>query len=658
MRLHLTRTALTVLGSSALVLPFLGGAALASPGAAGAMTGNVPVPGSAPAWVHSARVTGSPASSARISFNVALPLRHQARAARLAAAVSTPGSPSYGTYLTARQFNASFGPTAAQIGRVESFLKGRGLAIGSVAQGNRWVEASGTVAQVQKAFSTTLRTYSYRGHSLRGASRDLSVPASVQPLIAGFSGISQTIVKPALAPVPDSSVRPAAAMPPVASCSVFWNEHQQVAPLAYGRTSFPTPNCGYSPSQLRTAYGVQAAVKAGNNGRGVTVAIIDAYDSPTILADANAYADLQGEPEFGAGQFIDDSVDPATFNDQAECGGETGWNEEQTLDVESVHGLAPGATVAYVGAQNCDTGIDNALNSVVQNHTASIVSNSYEDFGEQGLGDEVTIEHSIFVQGALEGIGFYFSSGDDGDNVAAGDNEPEANYPSSDPMATGVGGTSLGINQNNSYKFETAWGNDIDPVDFTQTPAAYSLPVPGEFNTGAGGGTSRLFAQPNYQRAAVPKALSEANGATPMRVAPDVATVADPETGYLICFRAPAAGGTCSAAAGDLAQIGGTSLACPVFAAIQALASQGRHSSIGFANPLLYALPSLAFHDVKSANAPTTPLAMMTDSGRTLITMNSDSSLTDTPGYDDSTGRGTPQGLVFLLAERLLQGLI
>jgi subtilase family serine protease len=130
---------------------------------------------------------------------------------------------------------------------------------------------------------------------------------------------------------------------------------QQLPPKSIRRRAFPTPNCGYSPKQLRTAYGVQAAAKLGNNGHGVTVAIIDAYDSPTILADANAYAALQSEPAFGAGQFIDDSVNPSTFNDQAECGGEAGWNTEQTLDVEAVHGLAPGATVAYVGAQNCDT---------------------------------------------------------------------------------------------------------------------------------------------------------------------------------------------------------------------------------------------------------------------------------------------------------------
>jgi subtilase family serine protease len=639
MRPHFIRSTVATLGASALALSFLGGTAMASP------SSSVTVPGSSPTWTHSARITGAPAASSRISFNVALSLRNEAGAEQLAQAVSTPHSPSYGKYVTAKQFNARFAPTAAQIAKVESFLKGQGITVSGVAPGNRWVMASGTVAQVQKTFSTTLKIYSHEGRKLRAATSNLRIPSSLKNLVTGFSGISQTIVKPATAADP---------LPPPASCSVFWDQHEQVGPADAGRTSFPTPNCGYSPKQLRTAYGVQGAVKLGDTGHGVTVAIIDAYDSPTILADANAYAALQGEPAFSTGQFIDDSVNPSTFNDQAECGGEAGWNTEQTLDVEAVHGLAPGATVAYVGAQNCDTGIDTALNFVVQNHTASIVSNSYGEFGEQGLGDEVAIEHAIFVQGAAEGIGFYFSSGDDGDNVAAGDTMAEPDYPASDTEVTGVGGTSLGINSNSSYKFETAWGDDIDSVNTATSPSTYVSPPPGSFLFGAGGGTSRLFTQPAYQRGTVPKSLSEANGSTPMRVVPDVAAVADPETGYLICENAPAAGGICSAAAGDEEQIGGTSLACPVFAAITALASQGRHRAIGFADPLIYALTPGALHDVNPANAPNNPMLMMTDSGRTLITMDMDSSLTATRGYDDTTGRGTPNGLIFLAEEHLL----
>jgi subtilase family serine protease len=665
MRSPFTRAAVATLGAAALALPFLGGVALASPGPAAA--GPAVVPGSAPAWARSAHPVGAPALSQRISFQVALQLRDAAGAAQLAQAVSTPSSSQYGKYLTPAQFNARFAPTAAQTAKIESYLKSQHITITGAARGNRWVTASATVGQIQQAFRTRIKLYSHQGHKVRAASGDLSVPRSLKPLIAGFAGISQVIARPTLAhPVTskpggrqwNTRTAPDAGRdstpPPAAQCSVYWNEFQQTAPLAYGRTSFPTPNCGYSPRQLRTAYGVQALNSAGLTGRGVTVAIVDAYDSPTILADANAYSVLQNEPQFGPGQFTDNSVDPGTFNDQGECDGEAGWNEEQTLDVEAVHGVAPGASVEYYGAQNCADGIDTALNQVVQDDTAQIVSNSYGDEGEGGLGNEVAIEHSIFLQGAAEGIGFYFSTGDDGDNTPIGDPIEEADYPATDTLVTAVGGTSLGINSNNSYKFETSWGNDIDPVNFTPTPAVYSLPLPGEFGGGGGGGASRLFAQPAYQRGTVPKALSEMHGGTPMRVVPDVADVGDPETGYLICIDAASTGGTCQ---GDsLVQIGGTSLACPVFAAIQSVASQGRRFPIGFANPSLYLLPRTAFHDVQSANAPNHPLAMMTDSGHTLITMDHDTSLTDTPGFDDTTGLGTPNGVIYVGAEHVLGG--
>jgi subtilase family serine protease len=657
MRSHFPRAAAATLGAAALALPFLGGAALASPGAAAA--GPAVVPGSAPVWARSARPAGAPPLSQRISFQVALALRDAAGATRLAQAVSTPSSAQYGKYLTPAQFNARFAPAPAQIAQIESYLKSEHITVTGAVRGNRWVTASATVGQIQKVFKTTIKIYSHQGHKVRAASGDLSVPRSLKPLIAGFAGISQVINRPATAvPVRGAASKhtagPGSSPPPASQCSVYWGEFQQSAPLAYGRTQFPTPNCGYSPRQLRSAYGVQTLSSAGLTGRGVTVAIIDAYDSPTIAADVNAYSVLQGEPQLRPGQFADLSVDPATFDDQTDCGGEEGWNVEQTLDVEAVHGVAPGANVEYYGAQNCEDGIDTALNQVVQDDTAQIVSNSYGNAGEQGLGNEVTIEHSIFLQGALEGIGFYFSTGDDGDNTPSGDPIEEADYPATDTLATAVGGTSLGINPNSSYKFEVSWGNDIDPVDFTQTPAAYSLPLPGSFGGGAGGGASRLFAQPLYQRGAVPRALSEMHNGTPMRVVPDVAAVADPETGYLICINAASTGGQCQGS--SLGQIGGTSLACPVFAAVQALASQGRHFPVGFANPSLYSLPRAAYHDVQSANAPNHPLAMMTESGHTLITMDHDTSLTDTRGYDDTTGLGTPNGGIYVLAEHLLGG--
>src|SRR5205807_317944 len=106
---------------------------------------------------------------------------------------------------------------------------------------------------------------------------------------------------------------------------------------------------------------------------------------------------------------------------------------------------------------------------------------------------------------------------------------------------------------------------------------------PGEFTSGAGGGTSKLFAQPFYQRNVVPDALSKANGATAMRVDPDIAAIADPNTGFLVGQTQQFPD---SSVKFSEYRIGGTSLACPVVAGIQALAQQAQHGvPIGFANP-------------------------------------------------------------------------
>jgi subtilase family serine protease len=624
------RRALTLFAAAILPAAFIAGIYPAIGANAQPPPLRVRIAGSSPTWVAHAHAVGRTPASQRISFNVALALRHKSAARRLAGAVSNPKSKSYGHYLTARQFNKQFAPTASQVAKVKRFLRGQGLRVTGTAEGNRWISASGTAATIERAFSTSLMRSHYHGRTLRAAARPLSMPATLHGLVMTVLGVSQTA----------SVRRPGDTAPPKATCSTFWNQHEQTGPPAYGRTSFPTPNCGYTAKQLRTAYRMQAPVRHNDSGNGVTVAIIDAYASPTIVADANSLAASQGEPQFKPGQYTETTFPP--FGLQDECGGEAGWNTEESLDVEAVHALAPGANIHYIGASDCDTGIDTAVNYVIQNHVADIVSNSYGFVGEDGLGGEVALEDSMYVQAATEGIGFYFSSGDEGDNaVAGGTPHPEPDFPASDPWVTGVGGTSLAVKASGAYDFETAWGDYLDSVNFSTSPSSYSKPLPGEFWAGGGGGVSRLFGQPNYQRLDVPTSLAELNGSTPMRVVPDVAAVADPETGFLIRFD------------GTDYQYGGTSLACPVFAGIQALVSQGRRHPLGFANPSLYliGLAQGMFHDVK---APRSTLALMTTSGGTLVTLAKDTSLTSTRGYDDTTGLGTPNGLAYLLAERLL----
>ena len=258
--------------------------------------------------------------------------------------------------------------------------------------------------------------------------------------------------------------------------------------------------------------------------------------------------------------------------------------------MEAVHAMAPGANILYVGAQNCEEGLDNAINWIIQ--TRTVGEHRQRLVGRHRRGRPSTpstqLEKNLFTQAVAEGIGFYFSSGDDGDKATCPFNDysiPQPDYPSSDANVTAVGGTSLAISSTKGYLWETSWGSHVRRGG-TSTPRRRSTRTafPGDFWGGAGGGASLLTPQPSYQIGIVPDSLSTLHGSTKMRVVPDVSALADPFTGYAV-------GQTVGGVFGIDAW-GGTSLACPLFAAVQALAQQGRTVAIGFANPLLYSIPA------------------------------------------------------------------
>jgi subtilase family serine protease len=610
----------------AVAVPFVANAASAEPGG-----GRVAEPGTVPAFAGQTAATSNVSGGQQVNFRVALKLRDAGHAEQLVQSLSDPASASYTKYLTPEQFNARFAPSDAAVTRVRNFLKSAGITVTGVADGNRWVAATASADKVNAAFATSLKTYRWQGHTLKAPAKALSVPASIAGDVLAVSGLTDTIAQPNLRhpsdPAPDAT--PAAPPTSTSPCSTYWNQYQQAMPAAYGRTSFPTYLCGYTPKQLRSAYGLTQNVAGGQNGRGVTVAIIDAYNSPTMLADANAYADAVGEPRFAPGQYTETVFGPQTMQDV--CGN---WATEESLDVESVHGMAPGAKVHYFGAADCDTGIDDAANYIVQHHSADIVSNSYGWNTEELPADELALEHSIYLQAVLEGIGFYFSSGDDGDDAAVdGVDAPEPSYASSDPLVTAVGGTSLAVDKHGKYQFETGWGDLRDFVDYSGDQGVYTDPLPGPFYAGAGGGVSTLFDQPFYQRFAVPRSLATSRGGSARRTVPDLAAVADPYTGF-------AYGQTVNGVF-TLSSVGGTSLACPLIAGMQADASTHRHRAIGFANPLIYAIGGLAFRDVTPTR---TPVAVARRGGTALVTFDRDTSLVTARGYDDVTGLGTPVG--------------
>ncbi len=607
------------------------------------------------------------------------------------AAVSTPGSRLYRHFLTPAQLQSRYGTTTAQLAAVESWLRASGLAVTSVRNqlAGGYVAVSGSVAAASHAFAVTFAQYHVAGQgTVRAPMETATAPSAVASSVLTVTGLStaRQTARPMTAGSAGTSTSAATArttgstgLPPpppnywvARPCASYYSQLIAISkPAAYGKHQ-PWALCGYTPRQVRGAYGVTASHETG---WGQKVAIVDAYASPTMLADANAYAKVVGDQPFRHGQY--QQYLPPKFSQAGanQCGAQ-GWYGEQTLDVESVHGMAPNADVRFVAAATCqDADLADALAYIVNNRVASIVSNSWGDT-EDGATGFVDIYHLIFAVGAAEGISFMFSSGDNGyespgQNPAS--DKTQVDYPSSDPYVTSVGGTSLAIGAKNNYQFETSWGTVLDPLGKRGRAWQYNQPgpYPAGFAGGSGGGTSTLFRQPAYQANVVPASLSTrlptgATSAAPMREVPDISAYGDPATGFLYGETILEPNGKTYGFA--LSRVGGTSLSSPTFAGIEADTQeavqqiQGNRIPLGFANPLIYAAHTAAggaaYHDVTDHPFGNTHLAQVrvnytnaaTKGGplvyflRTLgIDGEGAAALHAVTGYDDATGVGSPK---------------
>jgi subtilase family serine protease len=590
-------------GAAALAGASASVAAAASPGKVALRNSESPAAATTP------RV-GSVASGTRINFEVELKLADQAGAESLARAVSTPGTASYGKFLTPAQWEARFSPSAADVSQVKQFLTKSGFTVNSVSRDRVAVEASGTAAQVERAFGTSLSKHQVDGQSLVLADQNLSVPSDIAGIVGGVSGVSETLEKPENTvggPSTTSSTTPAAGnpnqppFPPspgfrvAPPCGQYYNQifDTTLPQFPGGPANPPWVVCGYTGPQFRSAYGLSDS----NTGRGVTVAVVDAYLSPTLFADAHQFAHMNdpGNP-FTAGQFQTQA--PANFNQGGpnKCDA-PGWFGEQTLDVEAVHDVAPSATVLAAAAKNCDsTQLNKALRNVIDQHSAEVVSNSYGDDGGDVLdtaGDRQATD-SILLMAAATGVTVMFSSGDNGDEFTT-IGQVAADYPASSPYATAVGGTTLQIGQSGRRLGEFGWStarsflcNDtlVSEGGCTAAQEGSWLPIDLALDGGSGGGTSVVYPQPFYQQGVVPNSLSEVNGNTPMRVVPDISMDGDPGTGMLVGQTQQFPNGVFY----DQYRIGGTSVSSPLLAGVVARADQARGASLGFVNPALYSL--------------------------------------------------------------------
>jgi subtilase family serine protease len=628
-----------------------------------------------PVWAVAAKRLSSKASGT-VNAKVYLAPSNGTALTQKVAAVSNPESSDYRHYLTAKQVRSEFAPSAAEVSSVRQWLSSAGLSVTRVSAASpagAYIGVRGSVAAASKAFGVSFGTFrSPGGQSARAPESAATAPSSVASYVLAVAGLdtAKSAIKPALPPPPPNYW---VANP----CSTYYGQKTATnKPKAYGKFQ-PWTNCGYTPSQVAGAYGVTAS---GMTGKGQTVAIVDAYSAPTMLADAQKFSAAVGEQGFNQSQTVPQyeqfKAGPYTLAAANECDA-AGWYGEESLDVEQVHGMAPDANVRFVAAGSCeDSDLAQADALIVDNDLASIVSNSWgEPASYSTISDVFT---NIFELGASEGIGFYYSSGDSGYEAPGEDPispQDQVDFPTSDPYVTSVGGTSLAIGQSNNYEWETSWGTILDPLvhlknggkKWQSTPPGK---YPADYDGSGGGGVSTVYAQPSYQAGVVPTTLAEtppgsktASLSQPMRVVPDVAALADPSTGVLVGETTLQPNGKTYAF--SLSRIGGTSVACPVFAGIEADAQQAAGANLGFANPTIYFVDthdtygssSAAFNDVTDHPLGSGYLAEVrnnytnpyTKQGPLLtylrtLGLNGEGAdrLKAVAGYDDATGVGSP----------------
>jgi subtilase family serine protease len=602
----------------------------------------------------------APALPAHITADVYLADRNAAALTAFVKAVSTPGTAQYHHYLTAAQDKALFAPTTAEAQAVESWATSSGLRVGTVTSGfGASIQVTGTPSAIQSAFGVKFGSYQVgvkkKAERFWAPEQSASVPASIQGDVLTVSGLDDAKHQAA----PDETLPP----PPQNYFVAPWTSAyygQKVAAGPYGTvagttTKIPTvngkaqpwTNAGYTPAQVRGAYNV---AKSGETGKGVTVAIIDAYTPATLKSDANQYAEwAAGQPggkpaldkPFAQGQFKvvqhpgATTYDDTLPTDATDCDAPD-WYGESTLDVESVHGMAPNANVTYIGASDCtDQGLGDAVAYVVNTHAASIVTDSWgEPYDQSSL---VCVYDELFQAGAAEGIGFFFSAGDEGyedPNYEDVSDQVQVDYPDSSPWVTSVGGTSLVIGKNENYEGETSWGTFLNPLTVnSKGKSSWTFAASDtrdevtnfDYDGSSGGGVADAYAQPWYQQNVVPTSLAETEvtstpitygtvtlgwneslttASSPRRVTPDVSALADPSTGVAVgetLFGPDNAHGVPGPEKFYLSRIGGTSVASPIFAGIEADAQQAAGYPLGFANPAIYGLDasdSGAFHNV------------------------------------------------------------
>ncbi len=636
------------------------------------------IPGNTPGAIRKAVDQGPADPSGVISINVWLKLHNEQQLDMLVEQQRRKGSPNYRQWITQAQFDTSYGPTPQEVNAVSNFLSAHNLTVVSVAENNLYVKAQGTIADIQKAFHVEIHNFQLNGQSFRSNSTDPQIGGTGGGNIASITGMDDFGFQPQIVRPTDSEGVEAQFSPLAIGPDGRFFERLCFRPpethtfTGGGTTATYTgnrfgadiqnttvghlPPCGYQPSEVQRAYDLKPLYDAGFNGTGETIVITDAFGSATLQQDVTVFSQIYKLPP------VDLEIIRAPGLSNNPHGVARGWDGETTLDVEWAHAIAPGAKIVLVQATD-RASLDEAINYAVVHHLGNTISNSWSSL--EGLGNPAQFirVNRILEMAAAQGIDVNFASGDFGDETTVVGFQT-VDFPASSPFATGVGGTSLALNPDNTIAFQTGWGTNLTRI--AQSSALNNAPVNPPlhlgFQFGAGGGASLTFARPAFQNGL--------NVPGNSRLVPDIGMLADPFTGVEII---QTVGGQLS-----VGVIGGTSLATPLFSAVMAIAAQKANHPLGQAAALVYDLPAGAISDITAVSSPfnvtgtingtpvsanqlAAPLGNTTSYVSALynspfstrwfvITFGTDTSLVTGPGWDNVTGVGTPDGFNFVNA--------
>ncbi|MEO8973009.1 MAG: protease pro-enzyme activation domain-containing protein [Ktedonobacteraceae bacterium] len=509
--------------------------------------------------------------SRHLQLSISLQLRNQRALKELLREQTMPSSPYYHRYVTPQQFTALFGPTTDGVNKVVSYLRSQGIHVGAISSNRTLIDASASAATVERAFGITIADYMLNGRSVYAPTSEPSVPSNLASLMLNIGGLDNV-----------ARYRP-----------------QGLSQAIQARMPALGPGGGYTPGELRTAYDMNSLISS-TSGTGQTVAIfeLDGY----LPSDVNTYL---SQYSLGSAKYSNVLVDGATNTAGAGA-------IEVELDMEVVSAIAPGATQKIYIGPNSTSGVNDTYNKIVTDNIAKITTTSWGECESASGNSELAALDNIFSQGAAQGQATFAASGDAG-AYDCGDTNLAVDSPASDPHVVGVGGTTITTGSGGTYVSETVWSN---PNDTSRGP----------MGAGGGGGYSSDFSKPTYQ-------TGPGVDSNTMRHVPDVSADADPNSGYSVYCTVGAAG--CSSGSAGWIEVGGTSAAAPLWAAMSTdtnayLVSQGK-STLGSVSADLYTLFNTsqtytAYHDITTGNN------LFYNAG---------------PGYDVASGIGTPDAWNF-----------